>query len=150
LADQALEYHSDLVGGAGRVGGNAPVLDDLLALEHPQHHVGVAHINRQQHGPPSPRAPARQPTTQQPPRPSNPADTATRRANPQDPPTRGPATPQATATPQPSGLTFVIMEIWPTGGPNLHDHVVGGGGGAAEGGGAVASGADGADGAHGG
>src|SRR5262249_30640437 len=67
-----------------------------------------------------------------------------------NPATRGPATPQATATPQPTGLTFVIMEIWPTGGPNLHDHVVGGGGGAAEGGGAVASGADGADGAHGG
>ena len=49
LREQALQDDRQLIGGAVGDGGDAPVLDHLLAVEDAEHGVGVAHIDRQQH-----------------------------------------------------------------------------------------------------
>ena len=52
VPEQAVQQHGDLVRGPVRVGGDPPVLDDLVPVEHAQHRVGVPDVNRQQHGTP--------------------------------------------------------------------------------------------------
>ena len=48
-AHQALEQDRELVGGAAGVGGDPPVLDDLLAVEQAEDGVGVADVDGEQH-----------------------------------------------------------------------------------------------------
>ena len=48
-AHQALQQHRELVGGAAGVGGDPPVLDDVLAVEQAEDGVGVADVDGQQH-----------------------------------------------------------------------------------------------------
>jgi hypothetical protein len=48
-AHQALEEYGEFVGGAARVRGDAPVLDDLLAVEQAEDGVRVAHVDREEH-----------------------------------------------------------------------------------------------------
>ena len=50
-AHQALEEDGELVGGAAGVGGDPPVLDDLLAVEEAEDGVGVADVDGEQHQP---------------------------------------------------------------------------------------------------
>ncbi|CAM5430282.1 hypothetical protein SPURM210S_06101 [Streptomyces purpurascens] len=50
-AHQALEEDRQLVGGAARVRGDAPVFDDVFAVEQAQDGVGVSYVDRQQHDP---------------------------------------------------------------------------------------------------
>lgn len=49
-AHQALEEHGQFVGGAAGVGGDAPVLDDLLPVEQAEDGVRVAYVDGEQHG----------------------------------------------------------------------------------------------------
>ncbi len=49
-AHEALEQHRQLVGRAARVRGDAPVLDDVLAVEQAEDGVRVADVDREQHG----------------------------------------------------------------------------------------------------
>ena len=49
LGQQPVQHHRDLVGGAVRLGGDPPVLDQLLAVEETEHGVGVADVDREQH-----------------------------------------------------------------------------------------------------
>ena len=54
-AEQAAQQHRHLVGGAARVGRDPPVRDDLVAVEQPEHGVGVADVDGEQHHRLSPR-----------------------------------------------------------------------------------------------